>query len=146
MFSLWHSELDLCSIIATFCNAKSKQGKCQQKPKDKKKKEKKKRAKTKTKEINNNNKNETKTLKKPPTKPISMKVAIFGGVWKKMLIVMWVVLLRLLKSIFGSDVDVCDRNTVRRRHNRSTVFWNRKACLDNVSALLASSTKSVLRY
>lgn len=45
-----------------------------------KKKEKKKRAKTKTKEINNNNKNETKTLKKPPTKPISMKVAIFGGV------------------------------------------------------------------
>lgn len=146
MFSLWHSELDLCSIIATFCNAKSKQGKCQQKPKDKKK-EKKKRAKTKTKEINNNNKNETKTLKKPPTKPISMKVAIFGGVWKKMIIiVMWVVLLRLLKSIFGSDVDVCDRNTVRRRHNRSTVFWNRKACLDNVSALLASSTKSVLRY
>lgn len=138
MFSLWHSELDLCSIIATFCNAKSKRGKCQQKQK--------KRAKTKTKEINNNNKNETKTLKKPPTKPISMKVAIFGGVWKKMLIVMWVVLLRLLKSIFGSDVDVCDRNTVRRRHNRSTVFWNRKACLDNVSALLASSTKSVLRY
>lgn len=41
---------------------------------------KKKRAKTKTKEINNNNKNETKTLKKTPTKPISMKVAIFGGV------------------------------------------------------------------
>lgn len=85
-------------------------------------------------------------IEKTTTKPISMKVAIFGGVWKKMLIVMWVVLLRLLKSIFGSDVDVCDRNTVRRRHNRSTVFWNRKACLDNVSALLASSTKSVLRY